>query len=43
MRYRLRTLLIVLPIGPPILAACVWLAVKWSKLGLPYSQMMFGY
>jgi len=30
MRYRLRTLLIVLALGPPVLAA-VWFALKWDR------------
>jgi hypothetical protein len=29
MRYRLRTLLIVLAVAPPVLAAC-WFAFDWS-------------
>ena len=36
MRYRLRTLLIVLALGPPILACGHWALVKWQR----YRQMM---
>ena len=32
MRYRLRTLMIVLALGPPVLAAGIWLSMHWANL-----------
>lgn len=42
-RYKLRTLLILLAIGPPLLGAGAWLAVNWHNFWLGFSGMMFGY
>jgi len=38
MRYRLRTLLIVLALGPPVLAAAWWGYGKWRQSALTWEE-----
>ncbi len=42
MRYRLRTLLIVLAIGPPVLAAIIWAFVEFDGAMLPVYAAVLG-
>ena len=41
MQYRLRTLLIVLALGPPVLAVCFWMWTEW--LASPKIEVEFSF